>query len=183
MRSTASPGGTPGAAGPSRPLLRWRVVLAVVVAVAIGASIPHSAAAKPRCIDGSANEAVAAGSDEGPPKFTPAFFARVMSIDASADGLSEDTLPISIEEICGLPRSLEKQGTQLAGGDGVALIRTRTSVWKDGQRLAPDRKLAELDGADTVTMRARLLPQPSWKADEDGDPVPTFTTSRMTITD
>ncbi|MFL5842551.1 MAG: hypothetical protein ACJ77Z_19060 [Thermoleophilaceae bacterium] len=154
-----------------------------MLALAMGASVPHSAAAKTRCVDGSANEAVVAGSDEGPPKFTPAFFARVMSIDASADGLLENTLPISIEAICGLPRSLEKQGSQLAGGDGVALITSRTSVWKDGQRLAPDQKLTELDGADTVTMRARLVPQPSWKADEDGDPVPTFTTSRMAITD
>jgi hypothetical protein len=92
-------------------------------------------------------------------------------------------LPISIESVCGLSRALTSQGSQLAGGDGVALITSRTSVWKDSLRLPADQKLVELDGADTVRMRARLLPQNRWQADEDGNPIPTFTTSRVVITD
>jgi hypothetical protein len=159
------------------------LAIVVALAVAISAWGPDSSTAAARCVDGSANEARAAGADEGPPRFSPAFFRRVVWIDASADGLAENALPVSIEEICGLPRSLEKQGAQLAGGDGVALISSRTSVWKDGQRLPPPQKLVEVDGADTVRMRARLVPQRSWQADEDGDPVPTFTTSRILITD
>jgi hypothetical protein len=160
-----------------------RLALAAALALVIGAWVPSSSTAALRCVDGSANEARVAGSDEGPPRFSPRFFGRAISIDASADGLSQNTLPLSIEEVCGLPRSLTKEGSQLAGGDGVALISSRTSVWMDGVRLPPDRKLAELDGADTVRMRARLIPQPSWQADEDGDPVPTFTASRIVITD
>jgi len=161
----------------SRPLLLVALVLAIVM------SASPSAPASANCVDGSANEARAAGSDEGPPKFTPAFFNRVMTIEASTDGLSENTLPISIESICGLPRALTTQGAQLAGGDGVAVISSRTSVWNGSVRLAPDQKLVQLDGADTVRMRARLLPQKKWQPDEDGDPIPTFTTSRIVITD
>jgi hypothetical protein len=56
-------------------------------------------------------------------------------------------------------------------------------VWKNGRHLAADQKLVELDGADTVQMRARLLAQPLWQTDEDGEPVPTFTASRVVITD
>jgi hypothetical protein len=170
-------------AGARRPLFLLPLALAATLAIAICAYVPSPSQAASRCVDGSATEAVAAGSDEGPPKFSPAFARRVMSIEASADGLADNALPISIEAICGLPRSLQKQGAQLAGNDGIALISSRTSVWKDGLRLPADRKLVELDGADTVRMRARLVAQPLWQADEDGDPVPTFTTSRVTITD
>jgi hypothetical protein len=167
-----------GRLAPAASLL---VVLALVLGSALALARPASAAV--HCVDGSADEARVAGSDEGPPKFTPDFFQHRMTIDASTDGLDQNTLPISIEAICGLPRSLDKQAGGLAGSDGVAVITSRTSVWKDGQRLAPARKLVELGGADTVTLRGRLLQQRAWKADEDGDPVPTFSASRITITD
>jgi hypothetical protein len=157
--------------------------IATALVIAVGFALPGSAAAKVHCVDGSATEARVAGSDEGPPKFSPSFFSHPMSIDASTDGLDQNTLPISIESVCGLPRSLDKQAAQLAGGDGVVRITSRTSVWKDGQRLPAASKLVELDGADTVTLRGRLLAQRTWLADEDGDPVPTFSASRVVITD
>jgi hypothetical protein len=163
------------------------IAIVPALAIAIGFALPGGAVAKVHCVDGSASEARAAGSDEGPPKFTTDFFSHPMSIDASADGLDgtklPTTLPISIESVCGLPKSLDKQASQLAGGDGVAVITSRTSVWKGRVRLPADRKHAELDGADTVRLRARLLPQPTWLPDEDGDPLPTFRTSRVLITD
>jgi hypothetical protein len=161
--------------------------IVAALAIAVGFAFPGGAAAKLHCVDGSATEARVAGSDEGPPKFTADFFTHRMSIDASADGLDDTklptTLPISIESVCGLPKSLDKQAGQLAGGDGVALVTSRTSVWKDGQRLPGARKLVELGGADTVYLRGRLLVQSAWQADEDGDPVPTFRASRILITD
>jgi hypothetical protein len=157
--------------------------IATALVIAVGFALPGSAAAKVHCVDGSATEARVAGSDEGPPKFSPSFLSHAMSIDASTDGLDQNTLPISIESVCGLPRSLDKQAAQLAGGDGVVRISSRTSVWKDGERLPAASKLVELDGADTVTLRGRLLAQRAWVADEDGDPVPTFSASRVVITD
>jgi hypothetical protein len=157
--------------------------IVAALAIAVGFAFPSAAPAKIHCVDGSASEARVTGDDEGPPKFSPAFFFRAMSIDASADGLDAGALPISIESICGLPRALDKQAAQLAGGDGIARITSRTSVWKDGQRLTADQKLSELEGADTVRLRGRLLPERYWEPDEDGNPVPTFSASRVVITD
>jgi hypothetical protein len=157
--------------------------IAISLLIAVGFSLPSAAAAKTHCVDGSADEARVAGSDEGPPTFAPIFFKRPMTIEASTDGLDQSTLPISIESVCGLPKSADKQAGALAGGDGVVLISPRTSVWKDGARLDPSRKLVELEGADTVTLRGRLVAHRSWKADEDGNPVPTFTAGRIAITD
>jgi hypothetical protein len=159
------------------------LVLAVLALALGGATLPARAAAAAHCVDGSAQEARVAGSDAGPPRFTAAFLVRKMTIQASTDGIDRNTLPISIESICGLPRSLDAQAAQLAGGDGVALISAKTSVWADGKRLAPAEKLVQLDGADTVTLRARLVPQKRWTPDEDGNPVPTFAVSRIAITD
>jgi hypothetical protein len=147
----------------------------------VGLAAPAGAAT--HCVDGSATEARISGSDEGPPKFTAAFLRQKMTIDASTDGLDQNTMPISIEAVCGLRKSFDKQAGALAGGDGVAVISSRTSVWKDGQRVPPSTKLVELDGADTITLRGRLAPQKTWQADEDGNPVPTFTPARITITD
>jgi len=184
VRSAIPLGGQWEAAGTSRPLfLLRRLVLAATVALVIATAHTSPAAGSLRCVDGSADEASVAGSDEGPPHFSAAFLRRVVSIEASTDGLVDKTLPISIEAVCGLPRALTKQGAQLAGGDGIALVSSRTSVWKDGIGLPASRKLIELDGADTVRMRGRLLPPASWQEDEDGNPVPTFTTSRVVITD
>jgi hypothetical protein len=157
--------------------------IAVSLLIAVGLSLPPSASAKTRCVDGSAEEARFLGSDEGPPTFTAAMFARPMTLDASTDGLDQSTLPISVEAVCGLPKTLDKQAGALAGSDGIALITTKTSIWKDGGRLSPSRKLVELDGADTITLRARLLRQKNWKKDEDANPVPTFSATRIIITD
>ena len=168
----------------SRPLpFLCALCLAVMLYLGVGLLSAGAAIAATRCVDGAADEASLAGSDEGPPKFTAALFRRVMTIDASTDGLDGKDVPISIEEVCGLPGWLAKQGAQLAGNDGIALTTSRTVVVKDGQRLPSATKLVELDGADTVQMRARLVPQARWKDDEDGEPVPTFAASRVVITD
>jgi hypothetical protein len=42
---------------------------------------------------------------------------------------------------------------------------------------------AALMDADTLVLRALLLPTSSWGADEDGAAVPTFTTGRIEISD
>jgi hypothetical protein len=157
------------------------VAVGSVLGLLIGAAVPAPSNAAVRCV--AASEARSAGGDSGPPRFSAGFFARRITMEASTDGLTDGTLPISIETVCGLPRAYEKQGAQLPGTDGVATITTRTSVWMGSTRLTADRKFVELESADTVRLRVRLLPPASWKADEDGNQVPTFSTSRAVITD
>jgi hypothetical protein len=146
------------------------------------------------CVSAEGSAAHAAGdgtagneggsSDEGaPPRFTSAFYARTFTVDASLDGMDGKQLPISIEEICDVPKALVKQAVQLAGGDAVALLSTHTSVRLGVQSLRGDAAMTALDGADTAVLRVRLLPRSRWAEDEDGDKVATFAARRITITD
>jgi hypothetical protein len=124
-----------------------------------------------------------ASDDEGAPTFSPAFSAHAFTLDASLDGMHGEQLPLSVEEVCDVPKSLTKQAVQLAGVDAVALLSARTSVWLDGTSLHGAPALIALDGADTAVVNVRLAPRREWGDDEDGDKVPTFIARRITITD
>jgi hypothetical protein len=124
------------------------------------------------------------GEDEGaPPKFSPAFQKRVFTIDVSLDGVDGRELPVSIEEVCDIPKADAKEAGQLAGADGVALLLPHTSVWEGTTRLNGTAADAALAGADTATLRVRLAPRRSWRKDEDGSPVATFRAGRIEVTD
>lgn len=117
-------------------------------------------------------------------KFTPAFYRRLLLLNVSLDGADGSELPISIEEVCSVPKRLKKQAAQLAGGDGVALLLPRTAVWQGETQLTGEAALTAVDGADTATLRVRLVRRmEKWREDEDGNPVPTFRTGRIEITD
>ena len=125
-----------------------------------------------------------AAQEEGQPTFSEAFYAITITLNASADGLNGDELPISIEQVCDVPRDLENEAAQLIGGDGVALIGSGTQVFDaGGQQLTGDAATTALAGADTVSLKAQLVRPAGWRQDEDGQPVPTFRTSRADITD
>jgi hypothetical protein len=121
--------------------------------------------------------------EDAPPKFSAAFYKLTFTLDVSVDGMDGAELPISIEDVCDIPKRRAKQAAQLAGADGVALLLPRTTVWQDRTRLTGTAAAAALDGADTATLRVRLAPRRSWHEDEDGDPVATFSARRITITD
>jgi hypothetical protein len=156
--------------------------VAAAVAISIGFH-PGAAGAASHCI--GAEEAIAhsAGDDEGPPKFTAAFYRRLLTLDASLDGAEGSELPISIEDVCDVPRRLRKQAAQLAGTDGIAVLLRRTTVWQDGTQLTGGEAATAIDGADTASLRVRLKRPSTWRQDEDGEPVPTFRTGRIEITD
>jgi len=159
-------------------------LVALGAALAVGAGFsPSPAPAVGHCV--GAEEAVvhASGEDGGPPRFTPAFYRRLLVLEVSLDGADGAELPISIEEVCNVPKRLRRQATQLAGGDGVALLLPRTTVWRGAVQVPPERVAGALDGADTASVRVRLLPSSAWHRDEDGNRVPTFRTGRIEITD
>jgi hypothetical protein len=161
-----------------------RIALTFIAALVVALGVSAPASASRNCV--AAEEAVAhkSGSDEdGPPSFTPAFYARTLTLNASLDGLDGKQLPVSIEEVCSVPKSLRKQAMQLAGGDGIALISTKTSVWEGSTHLRGGAALTAVDGADTALLRVRLAPQSQWGEDEDGNAVATFIAKRILITD
>jgi hypothetical protein len=122
--------------------------------------------------------------DDPPPVFSDALYAITTTITASADGLTGTDLPISIEDVCDVPQSLATEAAQLVGGDGVALITPATQVFDaTGVELTGAAATTALGEADTVVVKAQLLPPGEWRQDEDGAPVPTFSVSRADITD
>ena len=100
-----------------------------------------------------------AGEDEGPPKFTAAFYRHLLTLEVSLDGADGSQLPISIEEeVRDVPRRLRKQAARLAGGDGIAVLLRRTTVWQDGvqvRHLIGQDGTTAMDGADL-----RVSPRP-----------------------
>ena len=119
-----------------------------------------------------------------PPVFSNAFFAITTTISASADGLTGTDLPISIEDVCDVPQSLATEAAQLVGGDGVALITPAAQVFDaTGVLLTGAAATTAVGEADTIVLKAQLLPPAGWRQDEDGAPVPTFSVSRADITD
>jgi hypothetical protein len=124
------------------------------------------------------------GEDEGaPPTFSPAFYRRTVTLDVSLDGLDGRDLPMAIEQVCDIPRRLAKEAAQLVGGDGVARVRPTTRVVQDGKRLYGNAAATALRGADTAVLNVRLLRPRSWRQDEEGDRVATFSARRIDITD
>jgi Ca2+-binding RTX toxin-like protein len=119
-----------------------------------------------------------------PPTFSDAFYATTLTLNVSADEIVGDQLPISIEEVCDVPAALLGEAAQLIGGEGVAIITPTTQVFDAlGQQLAGAAATAALLDADSLSLKAQLLPVAQWGQDEDGESVPTFATSRADITD
>jgi hypothetical protein len=180
----------------SKPISARRAIALIGAIVSpLGAAVPAAAStqawasggdqpARKHCVQAQEAGARSAGNDDqGPPKFSAAFYKHVFTLDASLDGLEGGALPVSIEQVCGVPKALAKQAAQLAGVDGVALVVQRTTVWEGRTRLLGTQATAALDGADTAILRVRLASPASWRQDEDGNQIPTFTAARIKITD
>ncbi len=164
--------GVPGAPVPSAPGAPSVPVVPVVPAG------PNVCAAPPE----DAALARLALDDDPPPVFSDAFYAITTTITASADGLTGNDLPISIEDVCDVPPSLAAEAAQLVGGDGVAVVGPATQVFDGtGLQLTGDAATTALAEADTLMLKAQLLPVAGWQLDEDGEPVPTFSVSRADI--
>jgi hypothetical protein len=124
------------------------------------------------------------GEEEGaPPKLTPAFYGRAVTLVASADGLDGQELPISIEAVCDVPRKFAKEAARLAGSDGVALRLSRTTIWEDGALKIGPAATTLIDGADTALVRGRLTRPGAWRQAEDGSRIATFRAGRIEVTD
>ena len=125
-----------------------------------------------------------AAQEDAPPTFSDPLYAITITLNASVDGVNGDELPISIEEVCDVPASLESEAAQLIGGDGIALISSSTNVFDaTGQQLTGDAATTALAGADSLSLRAQLERPAGWRQNEDGAPVPTFDARRADITD
>jgi len=53
-----------------------------------------------------------------PPTFSDPLYAIAITLNASADGLDGDELPISIEEVCDVPKGLESEAASSSATTG-----------------------------------------------------------------
>src|SRR3954466_6509318 len=165
----------------SRPVLLRAApgALAAPVLLLATSGCPPARAAHPDartahvCVDEQSTEARARAAGDGrgggededaPPAFTAGFFRHTYTLDVSMDGADGQEIPVSVEEVCDVPRIYARQAAQLAGADGVAVVRGDTGVFQ-GRPPLRGPAAAALDGADTATIRVRLLPMPSWRED------------------
>ena len=124
-----------------------------------------------------------AAQEDAPPTFSDPFYSIAITINASVDGRNGDELPISIEEVC--TSALGWRARPLSSSAAkVALISSATKVFDAaGQALTGEAAATALAGADSVSLEAQLMRPARWRRDEDGQPVPSFETSRIEITD
>jgi hypothetical protein len=163
-------------------------LVALLLAIAAFTPFASTAAAARSCVMAGEDRVIPAGDsgeedEDAPPKFSRAFYRLTFTLEVSLDGLDGRDLPVSVEEVCDIPRARAKEAVQLAGADGVAVVYAKTKVWLDGSRLLGPAARSAIGGADTATLRVRLASPRSWREDEDGAKVPTFRTLRVLITD
>lgn len=163
----------------------FAALLTVTPAWALGTDQPPAGKCVGEVEDARALAAGDSGGEEegAPPKLNPAFYRRAVTFDVSADGLDGSALPISIEEVCDVPKARTKDAAKLAGSDGVALLLPRTTVWQDGAQLTGEAATTAVEGADTALVRGRLTRPSAWREDEDGGRVATFRAGRIEVTD
>jgi hypothetical protein len=162
------------------PATSGLVALAAALALSVGL-FPSLAPAAGHCV-GAEDAVVDVGEDGDRPRFGPAFYRRPLILEVRVDRADDGELRISIEGVCNVPRRLRKEAAQLAGSEGVALLHAGTTV-RRGHAQLPARAVARaVDRADTAVLFVRLRQRRAWRKYEVGNPMPTFTTDRVTIT-
>lgn len=113
------------------------------------------------------------------PRFKAAFLNRVWRFDGAVDGVEHDELSMTLDSIERLPARFRNQDDELLDQDTTVLFSYRVRVY------APDGTLVEphnLGIAEAVQVRGRLLSPRKWRANDDGDIVPTVRAKRIHVT-
>jgi len=117
------------------------------------------------------------------PSFRPGFLNRVWRFNGSVDGFSNSTehsLSMTLESIERLPKRFRNQDDELLDQDMTVLFGEGTRVYDpDGRLVHHD----ELERAESVQVRGRLLRPRRWRANEDDELVPTVHAKRIYVTE
>lgn len=112
------------------------------------------------------------------PRFKSGFLNRVWRFNGSVDGVGDGSLSMTLESIERLPKRFRTQDDELLDQDVTVLYSEGTRVY------GPDGRLVhhgELERAEAVQVRGRLLRPRKWRANEDGDWVPTVRAKRIHV--
>jgi hypothetical protein len=159
-------------------------LVALGAALAVGAGLsPSPAPAAGHCVGAEGAVVDAVDEDGDVSRFGPALYRRQLVLEVSLDHADGAELPILIEEVCNVPRQLREEAAQLAGRASVALLLSGTTIRNGHAGVPPGAVARTLERADTASLHVRLRQRRTWRTYEVGNPVPTFTTQRITITD
>jgi hypothetical protein len=115
------------------------------------------------------------------PHFKASFLNRVWRFNGAVDSFQntdDHVLSITVESIDGLPKRFRSQDDDLLDQDAYVLMSENIRVF------SPDHELIshdELEHADYVQVRGRLLPPRKWRANEDDEVVPTLRAKRVYV--
>jgi hypothetical protein len=113
------------------------------------------------------------------PRFKAGFLNRVWRFNGSIDGVEDHALSMTLESIERLPKRFRTQDDELLDQDMTVLFSEGTRVYgPDGGLVHHD----ELERAEAAQVRGRLLRPRKWRANEDGDVVPTVRAKRIHVT-
>ena len=178
--------------------MRLKSLLApLTVATALGAAVAIPAGANddvPRDDGASADDTPCLTVDlrqgrrvdpecEDLPQFKATFLNRVWNFKGALDSVDDGedhSLSITVEYIEDLPRRFRNQDDDLLDQDATVLMHDNIRVFSPDGDLVPHDELAN---ADYVRVRARVLRPRMWRANEDGDVVPTLRAKRIYIKD
>ena len=113
------------------------------------------------------------------PRFKAAFLNRVWRFNGAVDGVERDELSMTLDSIERLPARFRNQDDEILDQDTTVLFSRGTRVY------GPDGTLVDHDwlgAAENVQVRGRLLRPRKWRANEDGDVVPTVRAKRIHVT-
>jgi hypothetical protein len=113
------------------------------------------------------------------PRFKPGFLNRVWRFNGSVDSVGDGALSMTLESIERLPKRFRTQDDELLDQDVTVLYSEHTRVYGPDGHLV---HLGELERAESVQIRGRLLRPRKWRANEDGDYVPTVRAKRIHVT-
>jgi hypothetical protein len=115
------------------------------------------------------------------PHFKASFLNRVWRFNGAVDSFQntdDHVLSITVESIEGLPKRYRNQDDDLLDQDAYVLMSENIRVF------SPENELIshdELEHADYVRVRARVLRPRQWRENEDGDVVPTLRAKRIYV--
>ena len=87
-------------------------------------------------------------------------------------------LGMTLGRVLNLPRKWRRQDDELLDQDTTVLVSERARVFREGKRVSR----SELDTANDVRVHGKLMRPALWRADEDGEPVPTIRAKNVYIT-
>lgn len=105
-------------------------------------------------------------------------FNKVFTFKCDDDGYANGVVSVTITSIKGLGKSIKDDFNEAVDDqDGLVLVGKGVKVLRKGKQVGR----GQLDDADEIAVKGKLLKPEQWREDEDGNEIPTIRAKRITI--